>query len=391
MNPANYIEVFQAISSFYSSKTYALLLRRLNTIPFIEAIGKGRSETSHSAFLQWLFNATEFNNLVSFPVKSLLRLLALKSWGTPELMDKALCTSILTDSININFIRAEIEQSTKSEYGDGRSDIEIKGSFDYAKKPGNTQSFRIVIENKIDSKEGKNQCKKYYEYYSHLDNINYTIYVYLSPIEPTELSSPHFITITYQDLLNNVLNPLLHDKTNLSDRALTYLNMFVENITSLRTNKSKIQLAMDTELKELLKDFYNNNEELILAAIDAAAPDEIRSKVREIRGGKDFSSYRLTYMVNGTLRYKQVTAKSKLAKTFVEIFLEINPNASLSDIQAILNPIKKNVISNNDRSRAYQIEGKDWYIDSGIWGKGSNYFDELLRVIKNQSIDCKPM
>lgn len=388
MDTNNFEDIFEAISTFYSSDTYARLSRRLQTIPFMEAIGKSRSETCHSAFLQWLFNAKELQHAVSSPVKSFLRLLAVRSMYKPELMSKELCNAILTDSLDIEDVSAQLEQSMKSDIGNGRSDIEITARIKNISIPGgHSMPIRIVVENKIDSHEGANQCKKYYEYYQKHTDVKDTLYVYLAAVLPDTLSSPHFIKITYQDILNRVIVPLMHDMEIIPERDQAYIKMFVENITSLRASKSKSQIAMDSELKALLTNFYKNNEDLILAAIDAAAPDEIRSKVQEAKGGKDYTSYVLTYTDAHNKSVKRsVTAKSRLAKTFVEIYMDIHPNASLSDIQGVLNPIKTNVISTDDRPRTYQIEGRDWYIDSGIWGKDSKYFDNLLHVIKENGV-----
>lgn len=383
MDINNFEDVFAAISTFYSSETYAKLSRRLQTIPYMEVIGKSRSETCHSAFLQWLFNAQELQHAVSSPVKSLLRLLAVRSMYNPDLMSKKLCNAILTNSLEIEDVSAQLEQSTKSEEGNGRSDIEIMA---HIKNNEHSTPIRIVIENKIDSHEGENQCKKYYEYYQKHTDVEETIYVYLAVVPPDKLSSTHFIKITYQDILNKVIDPLMHDNTIITERNQTYIKMFVENITSLRRSKSKTQIAMDSELKELLTRFYNNNASIILAAIDVAAPDEIRSKVQEAQGGKDYTSYTLTYTLNGTSVKKDVTAKSMLAKTFVEIYLEMHPNASLSEIQTLLKPVKDNVISTDERNRTYKIKNKDWYIDSGIWGKESRYFKNLLDIIKANDI-----
>lgn len=387
MNADKHEDVFQAISNFYASRTYTLLNRRMLTVPFMEAIGKSRSETCHSAFLNWLFQSNELQYSVAPPATSLLRLLAARSMYDSDLMDNTLCTEILTNNIEVYHVESHPEQSTSSKFGNGRSDLEIIVKYRICRDDiVTTKSIRIIIENKIDSHEGKNQCKKYYEHYQRKNDVDYTLYTYLAPITPDKLSSKHFITITYQDILNKVILPLSHDNGILSTRTQAYITMFAENITSLRNNKSKIQIAMDAEIKSLLTDFYKNNEELILAAIDAAAPDEIREKVKEVMSGKDYTSYRLTYSVNGNITTKEITAKSRLAKTFVEVYCEMNPSATLSDVTGVLNNIKNNLISTNEKDRTYKIDGKDWYIESGIWGKKSKYFESLLEVIKKYNI-----
>lgn len=388
MDLNNYQEVFQAISEFYTSRTFTLLNRRLKTIPFMEVIGKSRSETSHSSFLQWLFQNPELQNSVTPPINSLLKLLAIRSSDNsslvnPNLMDAELCKDIITDSIKIISVSGICEQANSK----GRTDIVIIVAYTYRnRESSNPKTLRIVIENKIDAKEGKDQCKKYYDHYHKEVDTDHNIFVFLAPSSPTKISSENFIKITYQDILDMVIEPLMNDNGILSERSQQYIKMFVENITSLRNNKAKKQIAMDKELKSLLSDFYNNNEELILAAIDAAAPDEIKAKVNE---GRDYSSYVMTYDVNGKTFQKVINAKSKLAKAFVEAYCQMYPSTSLSDIQKILKPVKDGVISQINKDRTYEIEGKNWYIESGIWGKGHKYFQDLWKLIEGCGITVK--
>ncbi len=146
---------------------------------------------------------------------------------------------------------------------------------------------------------------------------------------------------------------------------------------------------MDSELKKLLTDFYNNNQELILASIEAAADEETREVARKIRdhNAKDYTSYTLTYNGAGKNVVIEVKAKSKLAKSFVEAYCNVHPEASLSDMQRILSEVKNGVITDEERDRTYQIDGKDWYIDAGIWGKGHKYLDTLLKVIRKNGFE----
>ncbi|MDE7386872.1 MAG: PD-(D/E)XK nuclease family protein [Muribaculaceae bacterium] len=390
METTNISDVFEAISNFYSSPTYALLKRRLLTVPFMETIGKSRSETCHSAFLHWFFHAPDLMQIVASPVASLLKLLAMRSKYDAALMDRELCRDILTDNLIVDNVCAEVEQSTKSDEGNGRADIVLDVYYRLKNHCSQCQQrLRIVIENKIDSKEGEKQCMKYHAHYSQKNDVAHTLYVFLAPSVVDQLSSPHFIQITYNDLVTKVIEPLMYDRVAISPRAHGYITNFLENITSLRNTNIHPQIAMDSELKKLLTDFYNNNQELILASIEAAADEETREVARKIRdhNAKDYTSYTLTYNGAGKNVVIEVKAKSKLAKSFVEAYCNVHPEASLSDMQRILSEVKNGVITDEERDRTYQIDGKDWYIDAGIWGKGHKYLDTLLKVIRKNGFE----
>lgn len=386
----NISDVLKKISDFYNSQTYALLKRRLLTVPFMEILGKQRGETCHSSFLHWFFHSPELMLSVASPISSLLRLLATRSKFDEDLMGKKLCMDILTDNLKVKDVSAGVEQYTESAQGNGRADIVL--DVEYGLKDSDRSDnhrLRIVIENKIDSKEGKNQCAKYHDYYSKKTDVAHTLYVFLSPYIVDELSSRYFIQITYNDIVTKVIEPLMHDRQAISSRAYGYITNFLENITSLRNTQIHPQIAMDSELKKLLKDFYNNNQELILASIEAAADEETRDIAKNIRAqnAKDYSSYILKY--NGPEKNidVKIDRKSKLAKAFVETYCQVHPGASLSSLQNILNVVKKGVITDEDRDNSYQIEGKDWYIDSNIWASGSSYLKKLFEVIRENRFE----
>ncbi len=378
----SFSEASEAIVNLYSSDYYTQLSRLRQVVPYMETIRKSRDETAHSAFLCWMFNNPELQNSLMPPLLSLLRLLALRADVTTiySQMDQSLQHEILTNNINIHKLEANIERTTKSKSGNGRVDIEINIS--YAIGGGSLKKMRIILENKIDSNEHDQQCKKYYADYSQKNDVDTSLYVYVSPDNGEQLSDPHFIQISYQDILDKIISPLMVVSDSLSARVNNYLCTFIESITSIRHKKG--QLAMDEKTRKLLTDFYNNNEELILAAINAAAPDEVK---KQVNIGKNYDSYELTYTVNGRQKTEIVSAKSRLAKKFVEIYLEIHPNTTFNQIKDLLKSVKSNLVYLTDKPRTYKIEGKDWYIESGIWGDGHPYFTKLKELMSKNGID----
>lgn len=379
-------KVYQKIVELYSSPEYARLVQLYQVVPFMEAIHKHRNETAYSSFLCWLFNQPELQRQPIQPALSLLRLLALRRDDNTQ-MSNTLWRSILTNGISIKKVQAATETATKSDKGNGRADIELLIDFNLMGDSADLHTIRIVIENKIDTAEHDDQCKKYFRHFTKLNDVEENIYTFLAPNAVSSLSDPHFIQITYQDLLNHVIAPTVAVPETLPKRIVNYIDNFIETITSIRQNRGKYtQIAMDKELQELLTEFYNNNEDIIMAAISAAAPEEVKEKMQEAK--RDYTSYAITYIVDGIQKQKIVNAKSQLAKKFVEAYLEINNNTSMSQMNDILRDVKAGLITDHNDSRTAKIEGRDWYIQSGIWGKGSKYFENLkLLIEKTQNFE----
>lgn len=376
-------KVRSMIADFYSSVEYAELKQRLATIPFMETIGKSRNETAHSSFISWFFNEEGLKHISISPIIAFLRLLAEKSECSIQ-MSEELRHEILTNTVIVKSITANTEQATQSNKGNGRADIVLMLQYQIYNSTADKR-LRIVIENKIDSPEGKNQCAKYYDHYSKLNDVESTMYVYLSPWRVDKVSDRHFIIITYQDLLLRIFEPIVKISRQLPVVISSHINEFVESITSMRTSnrrrtKSYPIIAMDSKLKKLLTDFYNNNQELILAAIKAGAPDEISQGMEEGQR-RNYSSYEIEYSVNDRNKTVFVDSKSKLAKVFVEAYCDIYPATTLPQMNEVLKKVKENLISSVNGDRTYEITGREWYIPSGIWGDKSNYFKNLKKVI----------
>ena len=310
----NMLDIPDLIQNFYSTKEYHAIKMLESRKTILDLFKKTRSETIHSAMIAWLFENPEFQSISEPSVISLLRLLANKAkeqtannQNRSEMMSDKLWTSIITNALCLYIKSVETEEATSSNKGDGRADIVI-----YAYNNNNLK-LRICIENKVDSKEHDDQCSKYFEHYSNLGDGYETIYVFLSPTIPSDISDKHFIKISYQDLLDYVIYPIQQYEEKFSKRTSFYLQEYIDAITTIRT-KDKDILAMSEEYKKLLQDFFRNNEEIIYAAIEAVGNDEIKQKVSDIRGGT--KSYTICNIKNNTSTI--VNGHTKLAVSILE-------------------------------------------------------------------------
>ena len=320
-NPEN-----QRLKALYNSKT------------IFDIIGKGRNETAHSSFLNWLLtNETLRSSCYENPLIGLLDCLMSRiakqyghctdSYANIEVISHAL----LSRTLNISNIQGYVEVPIKDIVIDGKKDeiesdnsgkgdaIDIFITCD-VEGIGDIKKFEFVIENKIGTKEGKEknanseveydrltQTQRYY-YASNkkgIDDKTYQFFVFLSPASESDIEkhieafktstdvnkmckSEHFICINYQDIYEDVLCPLL-ENAQLSNREESIIREYVR-VMSVPTRFRKddaadtkaektgvgtsIILAISKEERELLFKYWDNNECLIYSALEAYENEE---------------------------------------------------------------------------------------------------------------------
>ena len=179
----------QGLESYYSAPSCS------------EILGVSRKELSHSNFICWLLNDRESHGLVDYPIKKLLEILV--KHGKQYQLDryKPLFNAIVTDEIVVSELLVEKEKSLGKS---GRLDIYVELQIRYEKK---SRKLRLIIENKVGSKEHSDQTQKYYDYFEGLRNRgDINLYVFLTPIsgidlfelEEPECSCKDFIQIIYK-------------------------------------------------------------------------------------------------------------------------------------------------------------------------------------------------
>lgn len=284
-------KIIDDIQRCFQSKEYHELKALSERKTLLDIFGKSRSETIYSAMIVWCFDNIEFKNTPEPSILFLLRLAALKAeyqamasgMSRENLMGEDLWKNIFVNNINnIDVEEVTLEEQTKTQTSRGRSDISIKCIINKDKE----KKIRILIENKVDSSEHDEQCKKYEEFYENNNDYN-TVYLFLAPDEPEKLSSDKFIKITYQDFLDSVLYPIMSYRDQYLTKTVFYLEEFINTITSFRTEKNNRILAMSEEVKNLLKEFFKNNRDLIFAAIDSVSDgdEELKEKANKVREG----------------------------------------------------------------------------------------------------------
>lgn len=306
-------EYIKQIIRFNADKSVIRLKEKYNETSFFEIIAKERSETTYSAFLKWLLQCSAVGTEELSPLMMLLDILVKKTEDNPckdTEVSTELKNSILTRSLFLNNITATVEKTVGSlanEINGGNSvcsdedlrkiaaksvdRIDIFLQCDVSSSAKKTRPMQIILENKIDSREGKekrkgesknntgvslydkkaSQTERYYMA-TQRDDV-YQWYVYLTPDAvgdgPTD---PHFIHITYQDIVDGIIAPLLAS-TSLSSRTRFFLEEFRNQLTYPSLNGTSVQpsIAISNEQMGELTKIWTQYRDLITDAALAAS------------------------------------------------------------------------------------------------------------------------
>lgn len=265
--------VSQRLEKYYGTKSLG------------EIFGISRKELAHSNFIAWLLGNQESHNLGDYPFKKFLEIIVLSSLAPQAEPHKALFDSIITGDLTVKDLQTYTEKSIQSV---GRVDILIEAEivyFDTAKK------LRVIIENKVTTKEHSDQTTKYFDYYeSRKGESCINLYVFLTPLSGIELSDleepecscKQFIQTNYQNLVDYLLEPILNK--DITDKTRTIINEYLQTLSQPtqseedEEHKQGLIMAIGNEERELLTRFWDKNQKLILSALYAISSDPDQDK-----------------------------------------------------------------------------------------------------------------
>src|SRR5690606_35347956 len=218
-----------------------------------------------------------------------------------------------------------------------------------------TKNIKLVIENKVESRENNDQTNSYFNFFNPTENDdNIVIYVYLTPIstlELIELTEPEcnckaFIQINYQSIVDYLIEPALNQ--NISTRTQNILTEYLKSLSQPSIDeeadghKQELIMALGNEERKLLSSSWEKNQKLILASHYAISSDpeqekdtrdSIRGALDSLSSDKDRSTYNIKY--NGTV-FKRNFKKSDIGLQTINLL-----NAKGLIDQNIINYLKE--------------------------------------------------
>ena len=276
-NQQQVIDYASIMLQFNNDPDFIKLRDRYATKSFLEIMSTDRSETRHSSFLAWLLEGRDFPvKEQDHPIIHLLDILirreseqssteqSTQKLGLDDIKNMVLSRNI--KGIQIHEVSTEkLIRDLSTIQSIDRLDIYIHCTIE--PKSGESKEIEFIIENKVGSKENgaktdrekkqdkEVECDQYYNqtqtqryYYACKDNAikdrqsRKKIFIYLTPISNDDLSDfdnlgedqkskdGHFININYQDILDNIIEPLLSAE-DISTRIHTLLEEYVLSLS----------------------------------------------------------------------------------------------------------------------------------------------------------------
>ena len=250
----------ELITNFYKGKALTEWDDIYNNETLLNITGSDRKEEAHSQFIRYLLDPNN-HDLGTLPLELFLRLLVLKNSSNAAI--SKYMVELLGKSKNLKVLSCVREKVDRNARYDVFLEIELNGI-----------KANIIIENKITSTENEGQTIKYANYSKKYEN---PVLVYLSNNDLS--TSPDFICISYQDMLDYVFEPL-KDYTRNS-RTKHILQEYIKTLAHVEIDGRSVTLAMESEEKELLKKIYRENQELIERLIEAIIPSELTKEEAE--------------------------------------------------------------------------------------------------------------
>lgn len=309
----------ELIHQFTNDPYVQRIKERDKTTSMMEIVGVHRKEDRHSDFFKWLFDSSSDHQLGTLPADKLIKLIANLGYQQKKQNACNHCTlcyphnntlsldellHFLTASNTIVSSKAEREVSNVN----GRPDIVLE-----LEANNEPKRIRVVFENKVNAPEtiDKNdigQTKRYYQEYSQKNDGFKNVYIYNRCDESQLPQCRQFICMTYQHIVNDIIEPLLQ-LPDLNPRTEFILNDYIltlEKPANVEKQMDKIIMAIGTDTKRLLKEFLENNLDIIATAIEVAAGEQ---------GSDPENRQVILELKEAVQKYKNVKSKHKVEIT----------------------------------------------------------------------------
>lgn len=379
----------QKLKSLYFSKSFS------------EIFSISRREISHSSFIAWILDNKENHQLSYFPIQKFLEIISLRCSDEKINLYSTFFNSILTDNYSIKSLETQKEKAL-GEYG--RLDIYVETSIcidniDYRVK--------IIIENKVESKENNDQTEAYFRYFekNKLQN-DINLYVYLNAVPSMELpdkSFPdcickNFTQINYQHLVDYLLEPALNQ--NITDKTKFIIKEYLQSLSqpAINKNESKYKqqliMALGKEERELLSKFWNQNEKLILSAMYANSINEDLDPETRAKNIEAFDSYSKGSGIG--IKIQEVFSKlckQNLLDNYVEKLCDPSYSKNNFNLGQSLLTRKTNDINCGVDEKGYPryykksfytIKGVDYLLNSQWTSKNSDKFEAWSNQLQTE-------
>lgn len=254
-------ETARLITNLYKNESYMKWNQMYNKDTLLSITRTDKDEESHSLLIRYILDPYEKHCLGTLPLELFMRLLVVKNIKNEMLLKNI--NYFLSNTPKLNVLVCVPEKTDRKARYDIYIEFEINGI-----------KSTIIVENKVLSTENENQTNKYTDYSKDYEN---PILVYLSNNDVSE--SSNFICITYQDLLDYVIEPAYNFTDNILTKQL--LKDYIRILSHINIKERSITLAMSNEERNILKNIYTENQELFERMVESLTTDELTNEEKE--------------------------------------------------------------------------------------------------------------
>lgn len=268
---ANTKELKSQLNQLISDTDFLRLLESFEKESLFQLLGFGHRETMHSAFISWLLSPASSLNLGSFPLKRFLYYICEENvWKVKTAIDFDLIES---DALELE--KMEVATEVVASVIDPDTNTKLNARFDLYLMNDNV---RIIVENKVLSRENKDQTETYTKILKSLDDsYTYELKVFLSPDNTTRPKCPEFIQVDYQGLYDFVISPCLnHPKISIANKNL--LEQYVHNLRMVYKGVNKPMAKINDELCITIYNKYKDVLDEIFDAVKNETPEKRKVK-----------------------------------------------------------------------------------------------------------------
>jgi len=413
----------EKILEMINSKHFQELENAVNTLSMFTVMGSAYTERWHSSFISWLLNPKSDHGIGKEPLKKMLHLLNIKKeklkntdsqayykWTIPSyeviLTSKFRNIDVLPNTSSI------IDNQEKTVNFNNKKlsfDVALTANIDNHGEGIKSKKILLIIENKIRSKENKEQTKMYSEW-AYGKNVNFPIssnnknsnfsyrtLIFLTP-NGTAPKDPRFIPISYQEFMDFVLVPSYHHPDN-SKRGKFLISEYIEALSDI---EYCTRLRDYKNVKNMMKDFEKTFYDMI-HAVSPSTPMNISLKNLINTGLLDKDAILTIKNVNYLeIRLKEVDFDYlyQIGESTYSDFDEIKNSFNIkklgmSNLHTLiagkdisLNKLKKEYIKQKSKEKSKAFSDEECFFADLIMNSKLEIFQLIERLlIKYQNID----
>lgn len=382
------------------SHVYTELRKYYNSKSTLQIVGKERDENVHSNIIAWLLGDNVEHGLGLTPIRLFLMLVSIcmdkkeneeakKIYNNTALLDIFLDKKL--DILEVRIFREKMLSDTGMKYT-ARQRIDLVIELDVLIN-GENKTLPIIVENKVLSYEHRNneieQTHAYKEWADKTyesDQFLEPVLIYLTPKIKDYPNNKSFAIITYQDMVDRVIEPCLIFVTSeeAKFRIKDYLRSLSYSDFEKNYEKGDIVMAMTKNERELLIKFKEDNKDLFFAIYEAIKEDEKDETVKAVSEIRESIIKRNNdrYLYNG-----DTYPKNKLVYKVISDYVATGQANSLDDLRLVFetdgSPKSKrifkteqeyNVLNDDGKKRSWPLSfnGETIYISNQIGASGRN-------------------